>query len=134
MDDQRFIIFSPKDLGEASPSDAGRDSAGAERRRHQRYRVGVLAEIEPRGARPIPGVTFNMSRSGALLLTLEAVEPGEEVRVNFIAADNQRAVATGRVVHRTRLDRGLIWSQKIGVEFIGGSPSFLESELRTLQA
>lgn len=124
MEQQRFIIYSPRDGAEGKD----RESLGAERRRHQRYRVGVLAEIE-RGARYMPGITYNMSRSGALLLTLEPVEPGEEVRVNFIASDNERAVATGRVVHREALDQGLIWSQRIGVEFIGGSPSFLESEL-----
>lgn len=124
MDQQRFIIYSPKDSATVEAA----DGPGAERRRHQRYRVGVLAEIE-RGARAVPGITYNMSRSGALLLTLEPLELGEEVTVNFIATDNERAVATGRVVHRESLDQGLIWSQRIGVEFVGGSPSFLESEL-----
>jgi hypothetical protein len=129
MDQQRFIIYSPKDGAE----DAERESQGSERRRHQRYRVGVFAEIERGGgSRYVPGITYNMSRSGALLLTLEPVEPGEEVTVNFISSDNERAVATGRVVHRERLDQGLVWSQRIGVEFVGGSPSFLESELAAI--
>jgi hypothetical protein len=131
MTDHQFIVYTSDDpaTGKENEGEAGRSVE--ERRRDQRYRVGVFAEIE-RGAEhasKTPGLTYNLSRSGALLLTMTPFELGEEVIVSFISSNNERENTQVRVIHEDRLFRSMVWSRQIGVEFVDRGPTFLESEL-----
>ena len=133
MSQKKFIVFThgqgegPDQPGEAPDGDSG----GEDRRRHPRHRIGVLTEIvhETRGT--IPGITFNLSESGAFLLTLMPLKPGEEVMLHFVSSDETREALRARVVHGTELNRDVFWSQGIGLEFVEGVPSFLRVEFPT---
>lgn len=131
MNERQFIVYTSEEPVEDIEGDDVDDQAAAERRRHQRFRVGVFAEIERGVENPSrsPSLTYNMSRSGALLLTMAPLEPGEEVTVSFISSTNEREDTPVRVVHGDRLFKSMVWSRKIGVEFVDQGPSFLENEL-----
>lgn len=131
MSDQKFIVYTSEEQVEGIDGEDDVEQGGEERRRHQRFRVGVFAEIEREAESPskTPGLTYNLSRSGALLLTVAPLEPGEEVTVSFISATNEREDTPVRVVHGDRLIKSMVWSRRIGVEFVDSGPSFLESEL-----
>ncbi len=128
MNEKKFIIFSPDGHGEANDPSATEDSEGSDRRRHTRHRVGVLTEIVTVDREKLPGITFNMSRSGAYLLTLVPLESGEEVELCFISDTGQREVMRGRVVHAAELKKEMFWSQGIGIEFVEGAPGFFKVE------
>lgn len=128
MSQKKFIVFT-HDAGERPTPAAGPQGAsGADRRRHARHRVGVLTEIVHETRGKIPGITFNLSESGAFLLTLMPLAPGEEVELRFVSADESRETVRARGVHGTELNRDVFWSQGIGLEFVEGVPSFLRVE------
>lgn len=131
MSDHRFIVYTSDEPD--STGGGGDDNAVSfeERRRDPRYRVGVFAEIErsPGGCSRTPGLTYNVSRSGALLLTMSRLEPGEEVLVSFVSSANDREDTPVRVVHEDPFFESMIWSRLVGVEFVDRAPSFLENEL-----
>jgi hypothetical protein len=130
MSQKKFIVFT-HDAGERptpGPDESPPDSSGADRRRHTRHRVGVLTEIVHPTRGKIPGITFNLSESGAFLLTLMPLTQGEEVELRFVSADESREAIRARVVHGTELKRDVFWSQGVGLEFVEGVPSFLKVE------
>jgi hypothetical protein len=132
MTDDKFIIFTPSDAadGEATGEET---QEGRERRRHRRFRAGVLTEIHRRGrSGPFPGITYNLSRSGALLLTLASLQEGEQVELCFISNEKQRAEVQARVVYGAELKKDTFWSRGFGIEFITDCPLFLESELEAV--
>jgi hypothetical protein len=137
MGQKKFIAFD-HDVGEhptpeptSGPAESGAEGGaegGADRRRHPRLRVGVLTEIVHETRGKIPGITFNLSESGAFLLTLMPLEKGEEVELRFVSVDDSRESVRARVVHGTELRRDVFWSQGVGLEFVEGVPSFLKVE------
>jgi hypothetical protein len=130
MGQKKFIVFS-HDEGEKptpGPEVEPPDPSGADRRRHRRHRVGVLTEIVHETRGKIPGITFNVSESGAFLLTLMPLTKGDEVELRFVSADEGREAIRARVVHGTELKRDVFWSQGVGLEFVEGVPSFLKVE------
>ena len=111
--------------------ESGAIKSGRERRRHKRYRVGVLTEIETTNQKKIPAITFNMSESGAYLMTLAPLENGEEVALDFVSF-GERETLKGRVVHGAELDKNVFWSQGVGIEFVDGVPRFFAVEFEKL--
>lgn len=132
MSEKKFVIFSPqKCANEAEPPVAGGGDGKTsedDRRRHQRFRAGVLTEITDIEGRKLPGITFDVSKSGAYLMTLSHLEPGSEITLHFIADDDERETRRARVVHGSKLDTDVFWSQGVGIEFVEGAPSFFEVE------
>lgn len=133
MSKKKFIIFSNGEEDEDLVEDEADDAASgsdADRRRHPRYRIGVLTEIHvnEEERKILPGITFNMSESGAYLMTLAPLIPGDEVTLSFVSADDQRETLRARVVHGTELNKDVFWSQGIGIEFVESMPNFFEVE------
>jgi hypothetical protein len=104
-----------------------------ERRRHHRYRIGVLTEIESKSTGLVPGITFNISESGALILTLEPMTKGEQVNIMFLTEDGRREVMPGVIVHDEELGHHMFWKHKIGVKFSEDVPEFLKAEFTHLK-
>ena len=129
MTDKKFIIFSDDDDPDVECAE-NEDSQGNDddRRRHPRYRVGVLTEIHTDDRGLLPGITFNMSESGAYLMTLVPLNPGDEVTLSFVSCDDKRETLQARVVHGTELTKDIFWSQGIGFEFVDTVPSFFKVE------
>jgi len=130
MSDKKFIIFT-HDAGEhptPGPESEPEDSSAADRRRPRRQPNGLPPEIVHETRGKIPGITFNLSESGAFLLTLMPLSTGEEVELHFVSADESRETIRARVVHGTELRRDVFWSQGVGLEFVEGVPSFLKVE------
>lgn len=127
MSDKKFILFSNDEKHEIDDEESGDD-----RRRHPRYRIGVLTEVhsEEDEGKVLPGITFNMSESGAFLMTLSPLTPGEEVTLSFVSSDDRRETLRARVVHGTELDKDVFWSQGIGIEFVETIPNFFELEFK----
>lgn len=130
MSEKKFVAFThePGDKPTPGPAEGPPESSGADRRRHARHRIGVLTEIVHETRGKIPGITFNLSESGAFLLTLMPLAQGDEVELRFVSADESRETIRARVVHGTELKRDVFWSQGIGLEFVEGVPSFLKVE------
>lgn len=124
MNEKRFVVYDSDLESQRRPSATLQD-----RRRHRRFRVGVFAEIEAAGRDAIPSITYDMSRSGAQMLTVEPLEPGSKLDLSFISVDNDRVVTPCRVVYRSTIRPSMLWRERIGVEFISRAPSFFEAEL-----
>lgn len=125
------------DASEPDSQVAGDDLGGGlsplERRRHPRYRIGVLTEIESKSIGLVPGITFNISESGALILTLEPMAKGDEVNIMFLTEDGRREVLAGLIVHDEELGHHMFWKHKIGVRFAEDVPEFLKAEFMHLK-
>lgn len=108
--------------------DVGGGLSPLERRQHPRYRIGVLTEIESKAIGLVPGITFNISETGALILTLEPLAKGDQVNIMFLTEDGRREVLAGLIVHDEELGNHMFWKHKIGVRFSEDVPEFLKSE------
>lgn len=133
MSKKKFIIFSNDEEDEHPDEDESEDASSgddADRRRHPRYRIGVLTEIhtDTEERKILPGITFNMSESGAYLMTLAPLNPGDEITLSFVSADDRRETLLARVVHGTELTKDVFWSQGVGIEFVESVPNFFEVE------
>lgn len=122
---ERFTLYvdTPEKPGDAE------QEKGSERRRHPRFRVGVFTELAREDSPKIPSVTYDMSRSGASLLTAAPVGEGELVLLSFISVDDECQSRVCRVVHESAMERSSMWCHRIGVEFDRDVPKFFREEI-----
>lgn len=133
MAGRKPILSSPEAGGHGDEKEDPRVASIQDRRRHQRYKIGVLTEIESASRGVVPGITYNISESGALLLTLEPLTKGEDVKIMFLTEDGRREVMAGEVVHDEELGHHMFWKHKIGIEFTEEVPTFLKAEFQQIR-
>jgi hypothetical protein len=103
-----------------------------DRRTHDRHQVFLPAEIEAREGKFQVGITQDMSRSGALLLTRARIKAGDDVRIYVMLEDNAREAVQGRVVRKTdTFDKG-IWSHEVAVHFSEHFPGAFDERLEEI--
>ena len=102
-----------------------------EKRKYQRYPVYRATEIRSKQARTRLGVTQDMSRCGARVLTRAPLDAGAEVELRIALADYDDATeCSAKVVRILDLpDKGQLWRREVSLEFFDILPELIESQL-----
>lgn len=88
--------------------------------REPRHVVCIAAQLEDDGSKR-PGVTWDVSTSGALILTRGRLQVGDPVKIVLHLPEGPASglIVTGKVVRSVPLDSQRIglWSESIGIAF-----------------
>lgn len=102
-----------------------------EKRKYQRYPVFRATEIRSDKERTRLGVTQDMSRCGARLLTRASLDAGTEVEIRIALANFDDAAECMATVVRTidLPDNGQLWRREVSLEFNDVLPQPVEDQL-----
>ena len=103
-----------------------------DKRQYQRYQTYCAAEIETGDPYVHVGVTSNISRSGASLMTTAELEEGAGVQIRIAFGDFEQAQwCPARVVRTEEADDARrLWPKKVSFAFLSTLPEAIESQLR----
>lgn len=90
-----------------------------EKRKHQRYAVFCATEIETGEPQLQLGVTKDLSRSGARLMTLAPIEEGVGIQLKIALGDFEKATwCPARVVRNDNVnDYTQLWRNEVSIVF-----------------
>lgn len=89
-----------------------------EKRKYERYPVVLGSDINSDEPKIRFGLTQDLSRNGARLLTITEFEPGTEMILKIFVSEQRETECRARVIRCIEVqDRGM-WHHEIGVELL----------------